>query len=499
MVNSPSLLEQAIKTELKKRIDTLAPQSILQEIYSDKKAVPETTVTCQELQEHQELETIIPPENTDPNKPIIILNEIELLDYLKSNPNAQTFIDPEGTEIKCMLTADAVHVPSSIKVIKQTEPVTESEPALLHQVGLYLTPPHGELIAKGKKTAIVKSFDIKQHLDTQLYLLSGDLCYGIIKLKPPVKISTKEFKARYEEHKISEAEKLKWWRDYDTLYLYKVKIIRLYDSPKKYEQKQGPQVFVRNVKFLSEEFTEKQTEDEPTRQEVLKQEKEKGNWFIVRQPKDTNFKYVAQLHFRGDSLHVDLRLEANGHLVGWTLDTPSLTAEELEGPQAKYAETKYNRFLYPRDPSQTKDFQILVEQKLKQPSAWLKVEGKIPPGGIGATVHQPAEFKIISSGTARWGTSKSDFNEIFLTPDPKWKQEKTVAGRWIITNIPRPTKYTRAGEEEMMWAMFKPNEQRPYTETHNLEKEAEKAEKENIEMLWQHPDSSVQKYFNFKA
>ena len=424
------------------------------------------------------------PRSLTGNSQSIFYTENSLIDYLKRTSHSIILKDSGGNYFQCSLTPESVHTPGappnfSVKFDRQSEP---------DLTGLYLTPPHGQLIAQGKKTAIVKSFHLKSHLDESLYLLSGKFCYGIISLKEPRSINIKEFQNLFEEHQISEAERKLWWEDYRKLFFYSIEIINIFDQPKPYKYQKGPQVFVKDV-----QFTEKG--DEPTRQEIKEAEKAKGNWFLVEQPKGKDFRYVAQCHFRGQSVHTDLRLEANSHLVGWTLDTPSLTAEGLEGPQAKYAESKYNRFLYPRDPSQTKDFQILVQQKLPQPSAWLKVEGKIPAGGIGATKNQPAEFKIISSGVARWGTSKTDFNEIFLKPDKKWAQSNTVSGRWVIVYIPRPTKYERAGEGAMMWAMFKPDDQRPYVETHNLEKEIEKAKKDNIEMLWQHPDGSISKKF----
>ena len=453
----------------------------------------------------------------------IFTSETAIHNFLLAHPGTYQVQDVLGDRFECSFTPESVHVPSALKKVsvksKQVgaDETLESPPALLHQVGLYLTPPHGRLIAEGKKTAIVKSFHVKTHLNEQLYLLSGKLCYGIIRLREPKVISIKEFKSRAGEHLISEVDRKKWWPDYTKLYFYKFDLVRKYDPPKEYKYQKGPQVFVRNVQFLQdpndpveevereerkivkierEALTEtpEKKEDEPTHQEVIEIQKKSGNWYLVKQPEGKDFRYVAQIHRRGQSVHTDLRLEANGHLVGWTLDTPSLTAEGLESPQAKYAETKYNRFLYPRDPSITKDFQILVQQKLSQPKIWLTVEGKIPEGGIGATKFKPAEFKIISSGRARFGTSKTDFNEIFLKPDKKWNQDR-IAGRWVITYIPRPTKYVRAGEGKMMWAMFRPDEQRPYVATHNLQKEVEKAKREGIDMLWQYPDGRISEFF----
>jgi len=413
------------------------------------------------------------------------MDELEKLKGLKQIASFEEFrniLEPlnAGTKIK-ILTAKG-------KEVIFTKPKQEGVPGIFRQTGLYLSPPHGELIWKGLKKAIVKSIKLREHTNEPLYLLSDSKVYGIISISLPSKISIKQFKNLYSRHLISELERKRWWPDKKELYYYKVKIIRLYKPPKFWKKPVGPQVFVKNVKFEdSLEFKEKidSTQDEPTRAETVTQEmKQHGNWYLVKQPKGKKFKYVAQYHRRGNSVHIDLRIEANDHLVGWTLNQPSLP-EGFKGTQRDLMFSKHDKFLNPVDPSKQKDYQILCEQKLIQPKVWLTVKGKIPPGGIGATKYKEAEFTIISRGTANFGTCKTDFVEYWLDPESDFKQEKTIKGRWIIAWIPRPAHYIKAGEGKMMWGMWKPNEQRAYIDYHDFEKEKDKALKEKIDMIWQ--------------
>ena len=401
---------------------------------------------------------------------------------------------------------------NSEKIINLEEtPKQEGLPGTTQQWGLYLTPPHGRLIWDGKKTAMIKSIKLKSHIGQPLYLLSGDTCYGIIKVSEPKEISISEFKNLEPKHSVSESERHRWWPTAEKLYYYLISFIRRWDHPKRWQKQQGAQIFVRDVKFqenfrlssstiimLKEKANPEYKEDE-TRKEVIEAEQKKyGDWYRVKvkDPKKT-YRYVAQYHRRGSSVHIDLRFEANNHLVGWTLNTPGVP-EGSSKPQAEYMNTKEDKFLNPRSPSVGTDYQILCEQKLIQPKVWLTVKGKIPPGGIGATKHQEAEFIIISTGRVRFGCQKHDFHEYFLQPDSKWSQSKNLVGRWIISHIPRPQHYKRAGEGKFMWAMWKPEEQKPYTETHNLDTETKKAESEKGYMLWQNPYKGLIEDMDFR-
>jgi len=127
--------------------------------------------------------------------------------------------------------------------VKPLEPkVTPKEP----QYGLYLTEPHGQWIAQGKKTLIVKSKKFKAHIGEPLYLLEDHRCWGIIQLKEPREIDYEEFKKLRKEHLISDEEAFeKWgWDKKSPLYAYEFQLLERYDPPKIVKVPQGVQVFV---------------------------------------------------------------------------------------------------------------------------------------------------------------------------------------------------------------------------------------------------------------
>lgn len=413
----------------------------------------------------------------------------DFLEYIKDRANVLVKLETAtGKQLEFMVDPAEVHIPSALEKFAKKEH-GESDPAILNQWGIYLTPPHGELFWRGKKTAMVKSIELKQHLEEPIYLLSGKLCYGIIEISKPKKIGLSEFKQLADKHTITNSERVKWWPKATELYYYPVRFIRRWDPPREWKVQKGAQIFVRDVKFEEEtdsarfifESKPEYREDEPTREEAVAEELEHyGDWYKVKANPKKQYRYAAQQHIRGNSVHTDLRMEANDHLIGWTLDTPG-------------NKTQSSKFLKPLSPSQGTDYQILAEQKLIQPKVWLTVKGKIEPGGIGATKYKEAEFEIVSSGRVKFGVQKHDFHEYFLIPDKKWAQDKTIAGRWVVAYIPRPQHYTRAGEGKMMHAMFKPNDQRPYVEYQDYDESVEKAKKEKGYAVWQHPDKGIEK------
>jgi len=130
------------------------------------------------------------------------------------------------------------------------EPIIPKEFPKEPKMGLYLTEPHSELIWKGKKTLIVKHRKFKKHIDEPLYLISGDLCYGIIWLKEPKKITKEEFDKLRDQHKITEEEYKEWdWSE--PLYVYEF-MFKPFSVPKPVRIPKGIQTFVRaeNIEFI---------------------------------------------------------------------------------------------------------------------------------------------------------------------------------------------------------------------------------------------------------
>jgi len=117
--------------------------------------------------------------------------------------------------------------------------------------GLYLVPPHAEMIHRGKKAAIVKSR--KFAVEGFVYLCSGDLCYGIIRLWKPQRLSLTQFANKKDEHRVSEEERRTWWPGKGWLYLYQIREYAPFEKPKKFRLPKGVQTFISDVEFLKRE------------------------------------------------------------------------------------------------------------------------------------------------------------------------------------------------------------------------------------------------------
>ena len=146
---------------------------------------------------------------------------------------------------------DLLKLPSDVDVKEDPEAVSETL-ALAKLSGIYLVQPHGELIWKGQKKAIVKSVKFKAHIGERLYLLSNDLCYGIIILDTPSEMTLKEFRELRHKHRISESERVLWWPGKKKLYYYPVSRAEMFRVPRKWKYIKGVQTFVSDVELLEE-------------------------------------------------------------------------------------------------------------------------------------------------------------------------------------------------------------------------------------------------------
>ncbi len=120
--------------------------------------------------------------------------------------------------------------------------------------GLYLVPPHGELIAKGEKTSIAKSrrFDI----EGDWVLVSGKLAYGTMTLGEPSEVGLEKFDEQFDEHRVEKAERRRWWPDKKTLWLYAIESFKPYPEPRKVEVPPGVQTTMDRVEFEGQKQVE---------------------------------------------------------------------------------------------------------------------------------------------------------------------------------------------------------------------------------------------------
>lgn len=118
--------------------------------------------------------------------------------------------------------------------------------------GLYVAPPHGKLVYKGKKTAVAKDRPWPE-LVGEFYLVS-DGCkngraYGTITTQQEGPFTADEFRAKFNSHRVSSKEQARWWPDGDTFYLYTIKDFNPFAVPLSVEVPAGVQTIMSDVKF----------------------------------------------------------------------------------------------------------------------------------------------------------------------------------------------------------------------------------------------------------
>jgi len=121
--------------------------------------------------------------------------------------------------------------------------------------GLYLVPPHGELIATGAKSAIVKSKYVPGH---KLFDLRGDwmlvskvdgvgLGLGDMTLGEPVERSLEDFDTKESRHRVSRVDRMRWWPEYETLWEYPIEGFKEYAEPLAVDVPAGVQTVMSSV------------------------------------------------------------------------------------------------------------------------------------------------------------------------------------------------------------------------------------------------------------
>ena len=122
---------------------------------------------------------------------------------------------------------------------------------------IVLVNPHGEMIAQGKKKAIVKSRAFRSHVGERLAFVTGDRAFGELTLKDPREIDLSEFERLRDRHRITEVERKEWWPNKRTLWLYDFALHEVYSEPKRIKFPKGAQTFITDFEF------EKAEEEDP--------------------------------------------------------------------------------------------------------------------------------------------------------------------------------------------------------------------------------------------
>ena len=97
---------------------------------------------------------------------------------------------------------------------------------------IYLKPPQGYLVSKGKKTLIVSPVKDFSYIEKEIYAVSGDKIYGTIELSKPYLLDHTLFKSSFERHQISEEERQSLWPNTKQFWAYVIKAKRMFPTPK---------------------------------------------------------------------------------------------------------------------------------------------------------------------------------------------------------------------------------------------------------------------------
>jgi len=109
---------------------------------------------------------------------------------------------------------------------------------------LVVVSPHGDYIARGLKTALVKSR--RYHMEGEVLLVvQNKRAIGTIVLAAPRAITLPAFRRQRSRHLVSEEERRRWWPGKTAFFLYDIVEFRPVAVPVAVEYPRGPQVFVR--------------------------------------------------------------------------------------------------------------------------------------------------------------------------------------------------------------------------------------------------------------
>lgn len=319
----------------------------------------------------------------------------------------------------------------------------KSSDSIEHPKLIILVSPHAELVSTGKKTLIVKSRDYSGECEKILGFCAGSLVFGTLKMKLPRKVPKSELDELYPLHRVTPEEIEKWWPDVKEFYLYDIYDISPYDSPRHVDIPPGPQTFVKNYKFIEGGKSEQDADTH-----------------LVYPDESKKYKGMVHIHGRGKSVHGDVRFQISEEwAIGWTLYIPKGLSKTPESfaEFKRLVDAEIMPIIKEKLSDPTKKFNC--SPKKREPIEWLKYEGMVEKGGIGATKHEAGFFYIIDSFDVEYGCSKSYYHEIFT------ENAKLFKGRITFRLLENKEEWKQTGEGLMTWMMGKSKSQIPYTIT----------------------------------
>jgi len=118
--------------------------------------------------------------------------------------------------------------------------------------GIILVSPHGSSVMSGIKTISLKSKRFTSILDKPLLVIEKKIALGIIKLTNMREINLRDFVRLRPQHRISDAERKKWWNGKKKLYAYDIIVVKKFAHGRPVDYPVGVQGFVlpENITFL---------------------------------------------------------------------------------------------------------------------------------------------------------------------------------------------------------------------------------------------------------
>lgn len=142
---------------------------------------------------------------------------------------------------------------------KSQKTETKTEHLAQSNAGMYLASNHAKMIWQGNKSLIVKSVNFKESVGKSFYLMGGNACFGVIKIKSIAPITLKQFEELSGKHRVTQKEKEEWWTHKKGLFAYEFDF-KKFDMPRTVAVPADIQTFVDEVKFLTEEEVKKSAE-----------------------------------------------------------------------------------------------------------------------------------------------------------------------------------------------------------------------------------------------
>jgi len=239
--------------------------------------------------------------------------------------------------------------------------------------------------------------------------------------------------------------------------------------------------------------TTKRQAKEGGKTETTGKQRDIGDIFMVYPEFSNNGRpYVMQHHYRGSSVHTDLRIDLGAQLlddpdytmVGWTLldeiqgliREPVRTLEEarklnardiwkIDWHRGRFKNHDQIKAITPQDspeynsiPDDNHRTQIEAVPKTPIPRQWLTIDTVLKPA---SSEHHRGDWNpvmsIVDTGRVWLGAQKPYYHEYFFESDKgrRW-------GRLVFRLLPRPEKYRKAGAGRFWWTTIQPESQQPY-------------------------------------